>query len=284
MSLIIAPENQKLLWNTIRNTQLYKTSIKSQQEGENWFKGIIHIFYNKYKHIDMQLDHIHQINREITQYMINNLKIIYETNNQPIKTVSTIQGTGLTQQTQYVDYNNRESINHSVNNYFERQQEYENMLKTYKPPEIDFAIKLDEPVPNIDEKLKQQIDLRNMEIKNIIPPPSMPAIQNSNMNKLTIQDDIKIPIHTHNIEEKNNVSWKIENKEESIYTTVFQRLNELQDNVSIMSKNISNITSTMDRLEKIILNLHDIKSHENNSIVVFENNLESEKEPEETKI
>jgi len=75
MSLYILPENQKLIWNNLNNLPLFQnfneyTSIKKDE----WFREIIHQFYesNKFKLLSVQ--ELQQLNRDTIIYMLQKVK------------------------------------------------------------------------------------------------------------------------------------------------------------------------------------------------------------------
>ena len=75
MSLYILPENQKLIWESLNVIPSFQNFGQNNPgEKEEWFRDIIHQFYesNKFKLLSVQ--ELQQLNRETISYIIQNLK------------------------------------------------------------------------------------------------------------------------------------------------------------------------------------------------------------------
>jgi hypothetical protein len=187
MSLYILPENQKLIWDSINKIpQFQNFGLNVQGQREEWFRDIIHQFYenNKFKLLSVQ--ELQQLNRETISYMIQDLK---ELSVQPAPTSSLFMnnsfgdmGTAIvngkpsvikfpTNATErrsstrdYMAEQKQEELSRQFN---ERQREYESMTKRGPSHEIDFKINEEEdgPIENMDELIKQHIKQRDAETK-----------------------------------------------------------------------------------------------------------------------
>ena len=205
MSLYILPENQKLIWNNLNNLPLFQnfneyTSIKKDE----WFREIIHHFYesNKFKLLSVQ--ELQQLNRDTIIYMLQKVKEMAAMK-PVVHPISSFIGGG---QSLLGDSftNSFTSINSSANlapinkqnkppviqfpsntieqkavtrdyileqkheelnkEFSNRQKDYGEMLKRGPQHEINFReIKADEPINNMEELIKQHMAQRDAEMK-----------------------------------------------------------------------------------------------------------------------
>jgi len=174
----IHPDNQTLLWNTIRKAPNFeKLGINKTQ----WFKSIIQDFYeNEGKFIRTQID-LQNINKSTIAYMVHALK-------QMSTSLPSTSGSA-------------ERISQYNDEFNNRQKEYEMMNAKPLPPQIDQVNEkiADEAITNMDELIRQQLAQREQELKMFGQSPQQ--IQPS----ATKQDNVAIePIAT----EKKSVSWK----------------------------------------------------------------------------
>jgi len=80
MSLYVHPENQKILWNSINKTPLFQQLPNHVKE--QFFKSVIQLFYEKYRHANLNSESLKQLNKDTILIMINKLKEMNE-NRQP---------------------------------------------------------------------------------------------------------------------------------------------------------------------------------------------------------
>ena len=168
----IHPENQKILWNKISNTAYFNDSIFSLEEKHIWFKNIIQQFYEKYKNTYLGTKEIKELNRTVILYMINELNSInkYQQIIQPTiqPTFTNDSSAIMTNSSSAIMTNSlkRDVENKNAINFQERQREYENMLKTETPADINFSEKIeDDVITNMEELVKQHMLQREMDIE-----------------------------------------------------------------------------------------------------------------------
>jgi hypothetical protein len=159
MSLYIDPKNQELLWKIFDKHPPFK-NIRDISFKQNWFKNIIEMFYENNKHRILTPSELQTLNRGTIAYMMEQLKISQNVpvQNVPIQNVPVLSSTnGIEERTQI--YNDQFSA---------RQKEYEKMLAKPPPPELPFNEKIgDEAITNMDELIRRQIEMRELDIKNI---------------------------------------------------------------------------------------------------------------------
>ena len=155
MSLIIHKENQTLLWNTANNNKNIGTFFQYIQpvEQHNWFQNIISMFYNKYKFTTITINELSQINKEILRYMIKDASEYLQPQVQKQE-----QG----EMNEYKKESKHESY---INDFNDRQQEYEQMNKKEPPKQIDFTEQNSDTNLNMNELLERQKEQRNLDLR-----------------------------------------------------------------------------------------------------------------------
>ena len=189
MSLYILIENQKLIWETMNKIPQFQEYGKyDQAEQQKWFQHIIQQFYenNKFKLLSVQ--DLQQLNKETLGYMIRELKNI------KVKTVTPVysnfsspqydrfdEPTVFTDKPHLASNSEKKQVTRDyllekkqeeLNRQFSaRQNEYSSMLKKGPGSEIDFRLPMDadEPIENIEELIKSQINQRNIEFPKYEP-------------------------------------------------------------------------------------------------------------------
>lgn len=206
MSLYILPENQKLIWNNLNNLPLFQnfneyTSIKKDE----WFREIIHKFYesNKFKLLSVQ--ELQQLNRDTIIYMLQKIKEIVAMksvvhpisssfigggqsllgdsftnsfttinpsanlapiNQQNKPPVIQFPSNSVEQKAVTRDYILEQKHEELNKEFSNRQKDYGEMLKRGPQHEINFReIKADEPINNMEELIKQHMAQRDAEMK-----------------------------------------------------------------------------------------------------------------------
>lgn len=183
MSLYILIENQKLIWETMNKIPQFQEFGKTDQgEQQKWFQHIIQQFYesNKFKLLSVQ--DLQQLNRETLGYMIRELKTMKLKSLAPVfSNLSSPQYDLFNEPTVFTDQQHllsaaekksvtrdylMEKKQEELNRQFSaRQNEYSSMLKKGPGLEIDFRLPMDtdEPIENIEELIKSQVNQRNIE-------------------------------------------------------------------------------------------------------------------------
>jgi hypothetical protein len=206
MSLYILIENQKLIWETMNKIPQFQEYGKyDQTEQQKWFQHIIQQFYenNKFKLLSVQ--ELQQLNKETLGYMIRELKNI------KVKTVTPVysnfsspqydrfdEPTVFTDKPHLASNSEKKQVTRDyllekkqeeLNRQFSaRQNEYSSMLKKGPGLEIDFRLPMDkdEPIENIEELIKSQVNQRNIEF---------PMIETVNEFKKETNKEIMEPIN-----------------------------------------------------------------------------------------
>jgi hypothetical protein len=183
MSLYILIENQKLIWETMNKIPQFQEYGKyDHTEQQKWFQHIIQQFYenNKFKLLSVQ--ELQQLNRETVGYMIRELKNIKAKTVTPVySNFSSPQYDRFDEPTVFTEMPHLPSSSEKkqvtrdyllekkqeeLNRQFSaRQNEYSSMLKKGPGLEIDFRLPMDkdEPIENIEELIKSQLNQRNIE-------------------------------------------------------------------------------------------------------------------------
>lgn len=187
MSLYIEEKNQTLLWNLINKNPLFsKIFIISSQKTE-WFKTIIsQIYFTLPQKISTEMLLIK--NKETLSIMINDLKTREKTPTEPVYSHNQYEPSSI------------------INQYEERQKEYELMMKKPVIKEISFKEDTDDGViKNMDELIQNQLRERELDLEHI---------SKTYENKQTILN-IKEPITKNELiietidepKENKKVSW-----------------------------------------------------------------------------
>lgn len=191
MSLYILIENKKLIWETMNKIPQFQEYGKHDEvEQQKWFQHIIQQFYenNKFKLLSMQ--DLQQLNRETLGYMIKELKTMKPKTVTPVySNFSSPQYDRFDEPTVFTEMPHlpsnsekkqvtrdylMEKKQEEINRQFSaRQNEYSSMLKKGPGLEIDFRLPMDndEPIENIDELIKSQVNQRNIEFPSIKSEP-----------------------------------------------------------------------------------------------------------------
>ena len=171
MSLLVHPENQRLIWDIVNNNpfviQFFQTNVRIKKE--QWFKTIMEHFYNTYQGKSIDKNELNQLNREVLTYMIQNIHTMTApaTQTMPAPPPNPIQNTI---HTPPIPENNREEM--YKQQYLQKQQEYSALFDKKPPPEINFGeAEKDVAISNMDELIQKQQAERNSHL-NIHPLPT----------------------------------------------------------------------------------------------------------------
>ena len=256
MNLYINPDNQKLLWNIISNNQ-YITNffyMLSPADKESWFKSIIEKIYFDNQHKILTYEGLKELNKQTLAYMLQNIK---DRNKPHIQQPAPIQPD--IQQSTYNQINTPPVIKENKSDIFQeqydqRQQTYQNMVKTEVPKDIDFSTKVEDgAIQNMDELIKKQQEERQLDIQQFKPPP----LTNDNPLKLNIDNstDVSIEQETETIvnstkettSQQKQVSWGGVNiyfdNEEAMETFTMH-----QEDVSIIHNQYSQLNNEVTKL------------------------------------
>jgi len=181
MSLFILPENQKLIWNTMNKVPLFiKLGNDVNNEREHWFKEIIHDTYERNKTKPLSVQELRQLNKETISYMINKLKSSNQDlslNSNDSVSSSFLSTTSITDSSQGFTLNDDKTATRNymleqkqdvLNNEFtNRQQDFDSMMKREPVKDIDFREKNDAglPIENMDELLQIQMREREYDVE-----------------------------------------------------------------------------------------------------------------------
>ena len=191
MSLYILIENQKLLWETMNKLPQFQEFGKNDpKQQQKWFQEIVQNFYDSNKFKLLSVNELQQLNRDTLSYMLRDIK------NVKLQVISPVfsnfsspqydrfdEPTIFTANPTFPTNNDQKSVtrdflmekkHEELNRQFSvRQQEYSAMLKRGPDQEIDFRLPMDadEPIENIDQLIKNQIQQRNIE-----PPSSFQGV------------------------------------------------------------------------------------------------------------
>ena len=260
MSLLVHPENQRLIWDIINNNpfvvQFFQTNVNIKKE--QWFKSIMEHFYNTYNGRTIDKAELNQINKEILTYMIQNLHTITTPtpptiDDPPNRMQNTID-------TPPIPENNREEM--YKNQFLQKQQEYSALFDKKPPPEINFGeTEKDVAISNMDELIQKQqaerdayMNLHPMPAQGILPSLNSSQSDNSNNNIKLVPDEPSTPtshqITTHNstynsqiIEMLNKQMSEIESLRGLIVDMSKQLVQTNQELMLIKQTNISQYSS-----------------------------------------
>lgn len=229
MSLYILTENQKLIWETMNKMpQFQEFGRNDSGEQQKWFQNIIQQFYehNKFKLLSVQ--DLQQLNRDTILYMVRDLKNI------KIKTVTPVysnftspqydlfdEPTVFTDTPHLASTNEKKSVTRDylmekkqeeLNRQFSaRQNEYSSMLKKGPGIEIDFRLPMDkdEPIDNIEELIKSQVNQRNIEFPTLSKPQDNSFSETDNqIQQMEPRRSEQFPFQDiSDLPPKKNVKW-----------------------------------------------------------------------------
>jgi hypothetical protein len=214
MSLYVHPENQKILWNSIHKTPQFQqlpTHVKEQ-----FFKSVIQIFYEKYKHVNLNSESLRQLNKDTILIMIHKLKEMNgssstgpphtETHQHPYAaSPSPLLNNYMTPSFSTVNPNvmvSKDSEKGERRDVYsrmfqDRQKEYQLMNAKPTIPEVNFKENVeDEPISgdSMSKLIERHLKEREIEVgmayypSNIVPPPTptTPAIISTLQPSVTV--------------------------------------------------------------------------------------------------
>jgi nitrate reductase cytochrome c-type subunit len=207
MALYVSAQNQKLLWEVLHKNELVHrvfSGQSNQRQKEEWFKSVVQLFYEQNKYRNITKHDLNEVNRETLIYMTNKMREHLTPKQAPLTNTNNIS-------TPPIIPDNREDF---FNKQFTaRQKEYEQMNEKKVPETIDFGDKLeDQPISNMEDLIKQHMQMRENELKQYSPlPPSVPQ----SVSQLKIDSKTNITLDAVVIDEsvkpKKEVRWQSDN-------------------------------------------------------------------------
>jgi len=227
MSLYVVPENQELLWNVINKNQYidqYFAQFNPEKKHE-WFKTIIHSFYEKYKRQKITVTELNSINKETILHMIESIR---DRINTPIPNTTAVSKneampsyqptSGMSISTPPIVPDTRQDTH--VSQFEQRQLEYTAMNKRNEPDQVDFTEKMEDgAISNMDDLIKQQMEQREYDMNNMPAPApgqlnTVPLVEVTPVAPLDPSSNISISINeedkptTDVIVDKKTVTWQ----------------------------------------------------------------------------
>jgi hypothetical protein len=172
MASYVHPDNQQLLWNVLQKTPLVQQFFSNYDVAykEKWFKSVIQMFYEKNKHMPMDIQMLNQLNRETLSYMLSSIQDRAQPEPQ---TQYNITSAPLPTQPEIISRENTHNARQEILNsqLAQRQKEYDSMIQRPTQSEIDFREKeLDAAIPNMEELVQHHIKQREEELRQYQPP------------------------------------------------------------------------------------------------------------------
>ena len=256
MSLLVHPENQKLLWDIINNNpfviQFFQNN--TQFKKEVWFRSTMEHFYNTYKSRQIDKPELNQLNKEVLAYMIQGLhNMLAQTvapKSEPVIPPAPVQRAYSNNiSTPPIPENNREE--QYKQQFVQKQQEYKSMFDKTTPAALDFSEKdKDVAISNMDELIKKQILERNMYL-NVHPPPIQATLP---IQPTVVQENIQlVPDETSN--KKNNILLS----DEVSSTQVLDLLREQRSEISSLKSMILELSKRLSTINYGVLPVMNVQ-------------------------
>jgi hypothetical protein len=242
MALFIYAENQKLLWNIIKNNETINFFFVSNPHinRENWFRSIVQHYYEGNKHKTLTTNDLLLLNKEVLAYMSKNIK---DNLNQRVQVHAPAQ---VSQTDDFLKpYSVTESrVDKIGNKYSEKQNEYQSLFDKKVPENIDFREKEDDkPISNMDELIQKHMRERESELLKYSPLPVIPQT-----NKLVIEnqpENINIQIETlEDTKTKKSVTWSD--------NTILEKLDAQRQEIDTLKSQVLELLEKMKYLENKI--------------------------------
>ena len=238
--MFLHKENQQLLWETLQKTPyLVEFTQKFSGHREEWFRSILEQFFTKWisqnGRIPINARELLEINKHALQFMVSDLKRVlgYNTSN-PIPTNDIMSPYNVAEERKRKE----DTWSTTFNQY---QSEYNRMLEKPALPVRELpSMAGDDKIKNMDELLKEQAKMRDMDLTIYTPVPTIaptsasvivPAAQILSPNKHgeSLRRGIRLKI----MDEIENVNDEIENVNDEI-----QNVNDEIQNVSDVIENV----------------------------------------------
>lgn len=218
MAAFIKQENQRVLWNTIQNVNLFHQVLKEPQK-PLWFREIIGVFYEKCRDQRLSRLDLENLNRQVMRYMVDSLKMMAQESSRQIMDTTQRGATTMAPIRKQVSFHDTTTTNglldfrpefasanlekraiqsqQYASEFSARQQEYDQMMRRDLPPEPNFKEEVsDVAIQNIDELLEKHRIMRELDIA---PPPLQPQPRRiqpttGSHKTLVFEEDIREPI------------------------------------------------------------------------------------------
>jgi hypothetical protein len=277
--LYLASINQTAIWNGINASPLFQDMHLSPVKKDEWFKDII-------KHIHetnpppKSYSELQILNRETISFMVNKLKQLHSTPKVINSNLDSERNIDIQ------DWSNKTSTDNTkdttlTQQFDTRRTEYIDIMRGNVPANIDFQLsELDEPIKDIDELVKRQIEERRLEVKRFttetpeILQHKVSALVLGPVTELAIVDE-NYTSSTHQIHEykERRVSWKEDNISNVNITDISN--NDILNTVERMMQYIELLQTRVDILEKTVRDItfdsilvqSSINTEENKSVI-----------------
>ena len=256
MASYVHPDNQQLLWNVLQKTPLVQQFFSNYDVAfkEKWFKSVIQMFYEKNKHMPMDIQMLNQLNRETLSYMLSSIqdRAQPQTNHAPTTAVVPTQPEIISREN---THNARQEILNSQ--LAQRQKEYDSMMQRPTQSEIDFREKeLDAAIPNMEELVQHHIKQREEELRQYQPPVLAQAPEN---HPLVIENpafqNIQFEVEElpGSSQQKKNVSWASDAPviHDSIHT-IMNVSDDIMERMNMQHQEINTLRTVVFELTKDI--------------------------------
>jgi hypothetical protein len=218
MSLYVHQENQKMLWNAINSSPIFKEFNIYPKPKEIWFKEIIELFYRNIKG-QITVEELKIINRDTIAYMVNQMKINIARTKEPI-------GTDV--------YTNEHTDNHT---------------------DVNFLDEKDKPISNMDELIEQHIKQRNDELQKIMI--SLPNVFENGASETDIKivdKPIKSSLKKTSVYSDNDVSLNLNDINDIKKTVSFFKedvdSNEIKKELNELKSELANYKTILYELKQ----------------------------------
>jgi len=260
MASYVHPDNQQLLWNVLQKTPLVQQFFSNYDVAfkEKWFKSVIQMFYEKNKHMPMDIQMLNQLNRETLSYMLSSIqdRAQPESQSQPQYNITTA---AVPTQPEIISRENTHNARQEILNsqLAQRQKEYDSMMQRPTQSEIDFREKeLDAAIPNMEELVQHHIKQREEELRQYQPPvlaqaPEKHPLVIENPAFQNIQFEVEeLPGSS---QQKKNVSWASDAPviHDSIHTIMYVS-DDIMERMNMQHQEINTLRTVVFELTKDI--------------------------------
>lgn len=259
MSLLVHPENQRLIWDIVNNNpfviQFFQSNVHIKKE--QWFKTIMEHFYNTYQGKSIDKYELNQLNKEVLTYMIQNIHTMAapQPPSMPSPPLNPMQNTITTPP---IPENNREE--QYKQQFLQKQQEYSTLFDKKLPPEINFReTEKDIAISNMDELIQKQQAERNsyMNLHPIpeqgISPPVNSLQPDHSVNNIQLIPDNQ-PINTN--QTTTHINDKYNSQILEMLNTQMSEITSLRGLIVNMSKQLIHTNEQLMLMKQINVSQH----------------------------
>lgn len=269
MASYVHPDNQQLLWNVLQKTPLVQQFFSNYDVAfkEKWFKSVIQMFYEKNKHVPMDIQMLNQLNRETLSYMLSSIQDRAQPEPQPQPQYNITTAT-VPAQPEIISRENTHNARQEILNsqLAQRQKEYDSMMQRPNQSEIDFREKeLDAAIPNMEELVQHHIKQREEELRQYQPTALAPApvqaepVRKPENHPLVIENpafqNIQFEVEElpGSSQQKKNVSWASDAPviHDSIHT-IMNVSDDIMERMNMQHQEINTLRTVVFELTKDI--------------------------------